>query len=85
MTTFISDALLVAAVIGGPVLLGLLYVYGIRATNQKDKRPHSRDVTDAATKDIYERSETDRENKEKAAQGSNKIIDVVERKTGTTG
>jgi hypothetical protein len=85
MTTFISDTLMVAAVVGGPVLLGLLYVYGIRATHQKDKNPHSRDVTETATRDLYEQSDDERERQEKAAAGSKKIIDVIERKTGTTG
>jgi len=75
---------MVAAVVGGPVLLAVLYVYGMRATRQKDNQPHSRDVTERATKDLYEESDAERENREAAAEGSENVIDVIERKTGTS-
>ncbi len=81
----LSNFLFIVAVIGGPVLLGLLYVYGIRGTREKDKHPHSRDATETATKTLYKESDVEREHQEKAAEGSNKVIDVIERKTGTTG
>ena len=85
VSKIISDIFLVAAVVAGPVLLGLLYVYGIRATNQKDRQPHSRDATDQATKALYAQSDAERERREKEAQHSSKTVDVIERKTGTTG
>ncbi|MBS0235282.1 MAG: hypothetical protein JSR99_17580 [Proteobacteria bacterium] len=84
MSTFISDILMVAAVVGGPILLAVLYVYGMRATRQKDRQPHSRDITDRATKDLYEKSDAERERREKAAENSKNVIDVIERKTGTS-
>lgn len=85
MSTLVSNILFIAAIIGGPILLGLLYVYGMRGTREKDRQPHSRDVTDLATKALYERSDAEREHREKAAAHSDKTIDVIERKTGTTG
>ncbi|HML27958.1 MAG TPA: hypothetical protein PKE16_03800 [Hyphomicrobium sp.] len=85
MSTLISNILFVAAVIGGPILLGLLYIYGIKATRETDRIPHARDVTDRATKDLYDQSDAEREQQEKAAEHSGKLVDVIERKTGTTG
>lgn len=85
MPTLISNVLFIAAVIGGPILLGLLYIYGMRGTREKDKHPHSRDATERATKTLYEQSDAEREHQEKAAEGSKNVIDVIKRKTGTTG
>jgi hypothetical protein len=85
MSALISNILFVTAVIGGPILLGLLYINGMRATREKDRTPHARDVTDRATKDLYAQSDAEREQQEKSAERSSRIVDVIERKTGTTG
>ncbi|CCB66822.1 MULTISPECIES: hypothetical protein [unclassified Hyphomicrobium] len=81
----LSNLMFVAAVIGGPIVLALLYLYGMKTTREKDRIPHSRDITDRATKELYKESEAEREHQEKAAARSDKIVDVIERKTGTTG
>jgi len=85
MSQIISDAFLIAAVIGGPLLLALFYVYGMNATRQLDKHPHSRDATERATKDLYHRDEEERDRQEKSAEKSKNLVDIIERKTGTTG
>ncbi|WP_414463791.1 hypothetical protein [Hyphomicrobium sp. DY-1] len=81
----LSNLIFVAAVVGGPVVLALLYLYGMKTTREKDRIPHSRDITDRATKELYNESEAEREHQEKAAARSDKIVDVIERKTGTSG
>lgn len=81
----LSSLLFVVAVVGGPIVLAMLYVYGMKATHDKDRSPFSREGTDRATKELYRQSEAEREHQEKAAARSDKIVDVIERKTGTTG
>lgn len=85
MSKLISDLLQVVAYVGGPLLLGLVFIYGIRATRRRDNSPAMREVTDRATKDIYDQNDIERERREKAAEKSGKVIDVIERKSGTTG
>lgn len=85
MSNLISDLLQIVAYVGGPLLLGLVFIYGIRATRRRDRSPAMREATDRATKDIYDQSDSERERREKAAEKSDKVIDVIERKSGTTG
>lgn len=81
----LSDLLFMFAIIGGPILLAVLYIYGANATRQLDKRPGSRDATTRATEQVYRDAEAEREQKELSAERSDRIVDEIERKTGTTG
>ncbi len=81
----LSDLLFTFAIIGGPVLLALLYIYGGSATRQLDRRPRSRDATARATEQVYRDAEAEREQKELSAEHSDHVIDAVQRRTGTTG
>jgi hypothetical protein len=81
MGDVMSNAMQVLAYIVGPVLLGVVIYYGIRRSG-KSRRDA---VRDGATKKVYAENEIDREAQATAAQRSSKLIDRIERKTGTTG
>jgi hypothetical protein len=49
----ISNVALILGVIGGPVLLGVLLYYGIRASARRDKSPAGLEATDRETERLY--------------------------------
>lgn len=80
-STPVSDVMQTVAYFGGAVLLGIAIVYGMM--HSRSRGPSSNQ--NAATKRVYEEEEKDRKQKELAAEKSSNPIDVVERKTDTTG
>jgi len=81
----ISDMLLAFVVIGGPVLLALFYIYGMRSTGGRYENPRADVQSDRATEEVYEEEEEDLRAKQRKAATSNNPIDRIERKTGTSG
>lgn len=81
----LSDLLFTFAIIGGPILLAVLYLYGANATRQLDGRPGSRAATTRATEQIYRDAEAERKQKELSAERSDRVVDEIELRTGTTG
>jgi hypothetical protein len=79
-----SDFLQVVAYIGGPIVLGALLYYGIRRSSLQ-KNQAVQDVQNRETERLYQREERERQAKAKAAERSSNPIDVIERKTDTTG
>lgn len=85
MLKILSDIFLVAAVIAGPVLLAAFFIYGANATRKMDRQPQRRAATERGTQALYHENEEERKAQENAAAESGKLVDVIERKTGTTG
>jgi hypothetical protein len=84
MDQTIGNFFQVLAYIVGPILLGLLIYYGIRHT--WDRKPASvQEAQDAATARMYAQSNEELARKTEAAKKSSNPIDVIERKTDTTG
>lgn len=67
-----------------PVFLGVGLYYGIRRTRDR-KNPTVQETQDRATRRLYEAEEKERQDKAHAAERSSNPIDVIERKTDTTG
>ncbi|HET6389220.1 hypothetical protein [Hyphomicrobium sp.] len=83
ITQWGSNLLQVLAYMVGPVVLGVMIIYGISRT-WKSRSPVA-DAQDDATRDLYAEADEEREAKEKRKQKSSNPIDVIERKSGTTG
>jgi hypothetical protein len=79
-----SDFLQLVGYVAGPIALGALLFYGIRKSNLGKNRA-AQDIQDRSTKRLYEREEDQRQAQAKAAEHSSNPIDVIERKTDTTG
>jgi hypothetical protein len=68
----------------GPIVLGLFIYFGVRHTWMR-KPAAVQQLQNRGTEQVYADAERERERKAKAAQRSSDPIDVVERKTDTTG
>jgi hypothetical protein len=84
MDQTIGNFFQVLAYIVGPILLGLFIYYGIRHT--WGRTPASvQGAQDAGTERTYAESNEELARKTEAAKKSSNPIDVIERKTDTTG
>ncbi len=83
ITQWGSNLLAVLAYIVGPIVLGVMIVYGISRTWKR--RGPVADAQDDAVRNLYAEADEEREAKEKAAAKSSNPIDIIERKSGTTG
>jgi hypothetical protein len=81
----LSDILMIAAVIGGPIILAIVLFNGGRKTRQVDAQPQTRAQADDRSREIYRESESERQDQEARVARSHKPIDVLQRKTGTSG
>jgi hypothetical protein len=84
MDQAIGNFFQVLGYIVGPILLGVFIYYGIRHTWQR-KPPGVTEVQDAGTERLYAESNRELARKTEAAKKSSNPIDVIERKTDTTG
>jgi hypothetical protein len=64
----ISNVALVLGVVVGPVLLGILLYYGIRASERRDKSPAGLEATDRETERLYNAENEDVARAEEAKQ-----------------
>jgi hypothetical protein len=76
-----SDVMQTIAYLGGAIILGAAIAYGI--SRSRVSAPNSKQTD--ATKRIYREEEGDRQRQENAARKSSNPVDVIERKTDTTG
>lgn len=76
-----SDVMQTVAYFGGAILLGAAIAYGIMRS--RARKPSSTQAS--ATRALYDEEERDRQGREDAARKSSRPIDVIERKTDTTG
>jgi hypothetical protein len=76
-----SDVMQTVAYFGGAILLGAAIAYGIMRS--RARKPSSTQAS--ATRALYDEEERDRQAREDAARKSSRPIDVIERKTDTTG
>jgi Flp pilus assembly protein TadB len=82
---YFSDFLLVLSVIGAPVILGTLLFYGMTTSERRHRTAEDERLVEKATKEIYAAEERSRRARERAAETSRRPLDVVKRKTGTSG
>lgn len=76
-----SDWMMVLGYVVAPLVFGAFLFYGVlRATRTKPS-----EATDRATKAVYDADERERRQKAQAAEKSSRPIDVIKRKTDTTG
>jgi hypothetical protein len=68
----------------GPILLAIFMYYGIRRTWGR-KPPAVKQIQDKGTETVYAESNTELAHKAEAAKNSSNPIDIIERKTDTTG
>jgi hypothetical protein len=64
----ISDVALILGVIVGPVLLGVLLYYGIRASDRRDNSPAGRELADRGTERLYDAENEDVARSEEATR-----------------
>jgi glucose-6-phosphate-specific signal transduction histidine kinase len=84
MLETISNVFQILGYVIVPVLLGVGLYYGMRRTRDR-KNPAAQELQDRATRRLYEAEEKERQDKARAAERSSNPIDVIERKTDTTG
>ena len=68
----------------GPIVLGLAMYYGIRKSWGR-KAPAIREAQEEGTLRVYDQDEEELRRKTEAAKNSSNPIDIIERKTDTTG
>jgi hypothetical protein len=78
---FFSDWMMVLGYVVAPFVFGASLFYGVLRT----RRTKPSEVTDRATKAVYDADERERRQKAQAAEKSSRPIDVIKRKTDTTG
>jgi hypothetical protein len=78
---FFSDWVMVLGYVVAPLGFGAFLSYGVLRT----RRTKPSEVTDRATKAVYDADERERRQKAQAAEKSSRSIDVIKRKTDTTG
>lgn len=76
-----SDVMQTVAYFGGAIVLGAAIAYGI--FRSRIRKPSSTQET--ATRALYDEEESDRQRREAAASKSSRPMDVIKRKTDTTG
>lgn len=79
----VSNLFQVLAYIVAPIILGIMIFYGVQRTRKRQDAVSK--AQDEAVKNLYSDDEADRSAMERAAEGSSSPIDVVKRKSGTTG
>jgi hypothetical protein len=84
MDQSIGNVFQVLGYIIGPILLGLAMYYGIQKSWGR-KAPAIRDVQEKGTQRVYAEGDEELKHKTEAAKNSSNPIDVIERKTDTTG
>ncbi len=85
MNGYLDDFLLVLSVIGAPIILGTLLFYGMTISERRKRDAYDEQVLDRATKAVYAAEERARRVKERAVENSRRPLDVIKRKTGTSG
>ncbi len=85
MNGYLDDFLLVLSVIGAPIILGTLLFYGMTISERRKRDAYDEQVLDRATKAVYAAEERARRVKERAVDNSRRPLDVIKRKTGTSG
>jgi hypothetical protein len=84
MLETIGNAFLILGYIALPVFLGAALYYGIRRTLDR-KNPPVQETQNRTTERLYEAEEKERQDKARSAEHSSNPIDIIERKTDTTG
>jgi hypothetical protein len=81
---YIDDILLVLSVIGAPIVLGMLLFYGMTITERRHHDADAKKQTDDATRDLYAAAERERRAKEKSVGRSDRPLDLIKHRTGTS-
>jgi hypothetical protein len=82
---YLRDFLLLLSVIGAPIILGLLLFYGMTISERRRHNAENGRLAADATRSVYAAEERKRRAREKAVEASRRPLDVIKRKTGTSG
>src|SRR5690349_14726987 len=79
----VSNLFQILAYIVAPIILGIMIFYGAQRTRRRQDAVSK--AQEEAVKNLYSDDEADRSAKERAVENSSNPIDVVKRKSGTSG
>jgi hypothetical protein len=82
---YLDDFLLVLSVIGAPIILGTLLFYGMTISERRKRDARDEQLLNRETKRVYAEEERERRVRERAVENSKRPLDVIKRKTGTSG
>ncbi len=85
MSEYLDDFLLVLSVIGAPIILGTLLFYGMMISERRNRDARDEERLNNATKGVYAAEERTRRVRERPVENSKRPLDIIKRKTGTSG
>lgn len=85
MSGYLDDFLLVLSVIGAPIILGTLLFYGMTISERSKRDARDEQLLNSETKRVYAEEERERRIRERTVENSRRPLDVIKRKTGTSG